>query len=299
MGQASDTELEVLNREAVHAFFGGRTGVLATMHGKERVIVPLLSEALGITLTVPRGFDTDRFGTFTGDVPRAGNQVEALRAKALAVTEQYGLTLGVASEGSFSPHPLLPFATLNLELVLLLDREKGLELMGEASTTETNYSRRAVRNLGEALEFAYQSGFPSHGMVVKVKELYNQPQDLAKGLNTEALLERAVNGALAKSTAGHIYLETDMRAHFNPLRMKCIAEATRSLVDKVYNLCPECGWPGRTKVLKRGLPCSLCGEATEQVQGVEYNCLRCGHIAYEVDLNRTTADPRWCGYCNP
>lgn len=286
-------------RKAVHAFFAGRTGVLATMHSKERVIVPLLSQALGLTLTVPQDFDTDRFGTFTGDIPRAGSQVEALRAKALAATEKYGLTIGVASEGSFSPHPLLPFATLNLELVLLLDRERQLELFGEAATTETNYARRAVKSFAEALEFAYQSGFPEHGLVVKVHEFYNQPEDLAKGLNTEARLEQAVELAIAKSTAGHIYLETDMRAHFNPLRMQCIAAATQNLVDKAYNLCPTCGWPGRTRALVRGLPCSLCGEATAEVQGVEHTCSHCGHSAYEADQNRRTADPRWCPSCNP
>ncbi len=286
-------------REAVHSFFAGRAGALATKHRKEGVIAPLLGEALGITLIVPADFDTDRFGTFTGDVPRIGNQVEALRGKALAAALQCGLTLGVASEGSFSPHPLLPFATLNLELVLLLDRETGLEVIGEASTTETNYARRAVRSLDEALEFAYQVGFPQHGLVVKVHEVYNQSQDLVKGLNTEELLEQAVKLALAKSPRDFIYVETDMRAHFNPLRMQCIAAATHNLIDRVYNLCPECGWPGRTKTWRRGLPCSLCGEATEQVQGVEQRCLRCSHIAYEADPSRSTADPRWCAYCNP
>jgi hypothetical protein len=299
MGQGNDADLANQARQAVHAFFAGRAGILATMHGKEQVIAPLLCPALGITLLVPPDFNTDRFGTFTGDIPRAGSQVEALRAKALAATAQYGLTLGVASEGSFSPHPLLPFATLNLELVLLLDLDKRLELIGEAATTETNYARRAVKSFAEALEFAYQGGFPAHGMVVKVHELHNQPEDLAKGLDTEASLEQAVKLALAKSATGQVYVESDMRAHFNPLRRQCIAAATQNLVDRVYNLCPACGWPGRTTTLVRGLPCALCGEATEQVQGVEHSCLRCGHSTYEADPSRSRADPARCAYCNP
>lgn len=295
MGQVEDCQ----TRQAVHAFFAGRVGVLATMHGKEQVIAPLLCPALGITLKVPQGFNTDRFGTFTGDIPRAGNQVKALRAKALAAAEQCALTIGVASEGSFSPHPLLPFATLNLELVLLLDRERRLELIGEAATTETNYARCAVKSFAEALEFAYQAGFPAHGMVVKVHELHNHPEDLAKGLDTEVSLEQAVKLALAKSATGQIYVESDMRAHFNPLRRQCIAKATQNLVDKVYNLCPACGWPGRTKTLVRGLPCALCGEATDQVQGVEHGCSRCGHSTYEADPSQSRADPARCAYCNP
>jgi ATP-binding protein involved in chromosome partitioning len=35
------------------------------MHGKERVISPLLAHALGLTSEVPSKFDTDRFGTFS------------------------------------------------------------------------------------------------------------------------------------------------------------------------------------------------------------------------------------------
>jgi len=300
LGQASNLGQDLKVRETVHAFFAGRAGVIATMHGKERVITPLLGDALGITLTVPSRFDTDRFGTFTGDVARAGNQVEALRTKAIAAMGHTGSTIGISSEGSFGPHPLLPFATLNVELVLLLDSEKKLELIGEASTMETNYARRAVRNLDEALDFAYRSGFPSHAIVVKVNELNNSPRDIAKGLITETQLAHALQVALGKSTTEFVWVETDMRAHLNPLRMSCVGAATRDLVDRVYNLCPQCGWPGTTTVQKRGLPCGWCGEATEQVSAVEHLCRHCGYSTEEVSVTRpTTADPRWCNRCNP
>ena len=46
----------------------GRRAVLATMHGKEEVIVPALAP-LGLALSVCPGLDTDRFGTFSGEVP--------------------------------------------------------------------------------------------------------------------------------------------------------------------------------------------------------------------------------------
>ena len=41
------------------------TAVLATMHGKERAIAPLLQRTLGLAVKVPPGLDTDRFGTFS------------------------------------------------------------------------------------------------------------------------------------------------------------------------------------------------------------------------------------------
>jgi len=42
---------------------------LGTMHGKAAAIAPPLAR-LGIALVVPEGLDTNRFGTFTGEVPR-------------------------------------------------------------------------------------------------------------------------------------------------------------------------------------------------------------------------------------
>jgi hypothetical protein len=44
--------------------------------------------------------------------------------------------VGIASEGSFGPHPSLPFAALDRELVLLIDRETGLELVGHHATID-------------------------------------------------------------------------------------------------------------------------------------------------------------------
>ena len=51
-----------------------KPAVLATMHRKDRVIVPLLEHALGLEIRVPRDFDTNRFDTFTREVERTGSQ---------------------------------------------------------------------------------------------------------------------------------------------------------------------------------------------------------------------------------
>ena len=51
--------------------FAGRRLCIATMHHKERVLRPLLERSLGVVCVVPpRGFDTDRFGSFSGTVAR-------------------------------------------------------------------------------------------------------------------------------------------------------------------------------------------------------------------------------------
>ena len=74
--------------------FAGRTLVVATMHGKERVIAPLLEERLGVRCVVPAGFDTDRYGTFTRDVARAGDQLEAAREKVRVYQTQVDALVG-------------------------------------------------------------------------------------------------------------------------------------------------------------------------------------------------------------
>ena len=51
------------------------------MHDKAAAIAPPPAR-LGLAVAAPEGLDTDRFGTFTGAVPRAGNMVESARAKA-------------------------------------------------------------------------------------------------------------------------------------------------------------------------------------------------------------------------
>jgi len=39
--------------------------VLGTMHGKEQVIGPILTQELGVEVIVPIDFNTDQWGTFT------------------------------------------------------------------------------------------------------------------------------------------------------------------------------------------------------------------------------------------
>jgi len=114
--------------------YGGARALLATMHGKERVIAPLAARFLGLSVDVAPGLDTDAFGTFSRDVARAGSPLDAARAKiAAAFALAADVEVALASEGSFGPHPHVPFAALGRELVMLIDRESGLELVGQHS----------------------------------------------------------------------------------------------------------------------------------------------------------------------
>jgi len=282
-------------------FFAGRTGVLATMHRKEEVMAPILAAELGITLTVPEHLNTDTFGTFTRDIPRMGTQREAARHKAQKALALTGSTLSLASEGSFQPHPACPFIGLNCELVLLLDTQHELELVGEFCSTETNYSQQTVHTLAEAQAFATKSGFPSHGLVIFTQPELGAKSPVHKGITSQTEFTQIVQSAFQSAPQQPISIETDMRALYNPTRMKNIARATQALVRSARSCCPTCQWPGFS-VVKRleGLPCALCHFPTARTLAHHYQCQKCNfHQEVRFPDGVATADPADCPLCNP
>ena len=285
----------------ISSFFKGRVGILATMHKKEEVMAAILEKELGIKIIIPEGFNTDQFGTFTAEIDRMGNQFEAARHKANRAMDLYDETLAFASEGSFGPHPFIPFVPLNREIVLLVDKENDIEISGISTTTETNYGHKIVKSFEEAYEFSLSSGFPEHGMVIKAERSFKRSPIIIKGIILKDELKNAVDFAINKSRKGEITIEPDMRALYNPTRMKNIEAATRDLIKNIFHLCPECSWPGfQLEKRKKGLPCSWCGLPTELILSDQYSCKKCGYTADELYPNKVKqADPGNCKFCNP
>ncbi|SEL13466.1 hypothetical protein SAMN04488700_0417 [Carnobacterium iners] len=287
--------------EVVQSLFQNRIAILATMHKKEEVISPLLEKELGIKTIVPEGFDSDKFGTFTGDVERTGDQFEAARRKAEGAMALYSGTLAIASEGTFGPHPFVPFIPFNREIVMLIDKENGIEISGIAMTTETDFKQKVVKSFTEAYEFSLSAGFPKTGIVVKLSEHSKDLGEMIKGITIKEDLEKAVAYALEKSINNEIFIATDMRASYNPKRMKNIEAATRDLLKNIVCLCPSCQWPGyKITDRKKGLPCKWCNYPTELTLSYRYSCGRCG---YNEERNYPDgieqADPGNCQHCNP
>lgn len=279
----------------------GQLAVLATMHGKEQVIAPVLQDRLGLRIVLPNGLDTDRFGTFTRDVPRTGTQRDAARLKALAGLEiVQNASVAVASEGSFVSHPQIPLVPLAFEMVLLIDRNTGLELVGTDESVDTNYGHVLAQDRAAALGFAARAGFPAHGVVVMaVRDDAPAPRELlVKDIADEAALLAAVDRAIALS--GSAFVEADMRAHRNPKRMAAIARAAENLVERFASRCPGCGMPGFGVVeILRGLPCRDCGSATMRARGSRLCCSGCGHEVVRLVEAGTLAEPYACSLCNP
>ncbi len=273
---------------------------LATMHGKERVIAPLLRSALGLRVRVTPGIDTDRFGTFSRDIERTGSQLDAARAKITAAFEiSPGVRVAIASEGSFAPHPQIPCVPLAREIVVMKDRVSGIELIGHHAGMETNFSHAVVADVASALAFADRASFPGHGMIVSgcVNQQPVPGRALIKDIGDWVDLQRAIETVI--TTCGTAFVETDMRAHRNPTRMRAIKRATVDLVRRFRSLCPSCARPGfgLTQQLF-GLPCSWCGGPTLALKADVYICEGCSYRE-ERAVKAATADPGQCGECNP
>ncbi len=283
----------------INQLFHNRVAVLGTMHHKEKVIAPLLERELGLKVILPDNFNTDIWGTFTRDVERPGTQIDVVRWKAQAALDITGSNLAIASEGSFAPHPSLPYLYSNREIVILLDQENDLEIIGEEFSLETNFNHQTVNNLQAAEDFAVKIGFPEHGLVISFN--HAGTQEIIKGINTAEQFLNSVNIGLSKSTNGEIFIETDMRALYNPTRMKNIEKATLDLLNKIKSICPNCAVPGFV-ITERipGLLCRVCHLPTSLINSVIYQCKKCGfHENKPNHSGKELADPSQCNYCNP
>lgn len=286
---------------AVRSFdLRGRHAVLATMHGKEAVIAPVLESALGLVVWVPEAFDTDRFGTFSGEIARKGSQRDAACSKLGAALDLMPeASIGIASEGSFGPHPHIPFLAVGREIVVLHDREAGLEITGHDLDLSPNYDEALVEDAASAIRFAKRVGFPAQGVIViGTSDGAPDPRRyLCKSASSEEHLATAVRAAVGSSGGAHV--ATDMRAHRNPTRMVSIRRATEDLVNRYRSACPACRRPGFSpERTLSGLPCAWCGEPTLAARAEIEACAGCG-FTREVPAASATADPGACPRCNP
>lgn len=278
------------------SIYRGSTVALLTQHGKEKVVAPLLASAIDCQVMQVTGFDTDLLGTFTRDIPRPGRQLEAARKKARIGMELAGLTLGLASEGSFGPDPYTGMFPWNVEMIVWIDDTLGIEVVGVAFG-KTSFSHLLTANWEEAETFARTAGFPEHGLVARPQ--HEDDPRICKGIADWETLREAFRWACGEANNGCAFLETDVRAHMNPTRMEIIAQATQDLARKLCTLCPVCNTPG-FQIVERvpGLPCEDCGAPTREARADIHRCVRCGHqVTVERPEKATPAGH--CDWCNP
>ncbi|HSN30051.1 MAG TPA: DUF6671 family protein [Kofleriaceae bacterium] len=256
--------------------------VIATRHGKEHVIAHVLAAADFTVQAVH--IDTDRFGTFAGDVLRLLAPRDAAIAKArAALAAEPTAHLGIGSEGTFG--------AVDTELVALVHRSAPLVLVGRATGAIVRHGEHVTSLLG-AEDAAERLGFPSAGVLVMTpaRELVlREVEDCGD-------LREAVERTLVAH--GAAWIEPDRRAHRDPARREVIAEAARDVLVQLRDRCEACGAPGFVICEHElGLPCEACGAATSQVAAFTRRCWACGHRAqWHAPGPAALAD---CERCHP
>jgi len=275
---------------------------LTTRHGKQRALARPFRSGLGAELLLS-DCDTDQLGTFSGEVERSADALSTCRRKVELGLERSGLNLGVASEGSFGPHPAVPLLSAGLELLVFIDRERQLEVVEQRLELRTNHSRFRLEPGADPGPWLERIGFPSHAVIVRPEA--DPPMPCVKGIQNRAALEQAIahcrSAAAGADPAAPLVLDTDMRAHLNPSRMASIRRLGFRLVRRLASTCPACSAPGWGRTGSRpGLPCSWCGSPTELVAREIWSCVVCDHSEERPRADgRLQADTGHCPYCNP
>lgn len=277
--------------------FNNRRLIIATKHKKENVIAPIFEKALGVNCFTVTNLDTDELGTFSGEIDRIHDPITTVRNKCLMAMELTKCDLAIASEGSFGPHPSLYFASADDELLMFIDKRNDLEVTIREISVETNFSGREIIDKTELDEFLNSTKFPSHGLIIrKSKDEY---VDMVKGIHNIHHLHDNFNKLHNKF--GKCYVETDMRAMHNPMRMKIISSAAQKLADKIKSTCPNCKTPGfGITSVKAGLPCEICHFPTRSTLSYIYSCQKCNHQKEDLfPKGKKTETPMFCDNCNP
>lgn len=272
----------------------GRLAAIATKHGKEALFGPPLHEHVGLTVVTAQ-VDTDLLGTFTGEVARVGTARDTARRKAELAIQHTDATIGIGSEGSFGPHPAIPFIPVDVELAVVIDIQLGLEVTESYAATDTNYSEITLDTPTVPQEFLDRVGFPEHALIVLPVTGF---EPLHKGLRDVESLSRAIDGCF--ESTGTARIQTDMRAHLNPSRSRAIGAVAEQLARRLAHRCPRCDAPGWGIVERTaGLPCGECGTPTDLIASNVFACARrsCSHQQHIPTGGK--AGPAQCPTCNP
>ena len=272
-----------------------------TKHQKEQVVRPPFLIHLGAFIDVPPKFDTDQFGTFTGEVERQAPAPDVAQQKARLAMAVTGLPYGLASEGSFGAHPSTNMIPANAEWMVFIDADRGLTIIESELSTRTNHSHTILRTGEDPTVFLEHMLFPSHGVIARPNQPKGGSSILFKGLTSWAPLREAMAVCSEESLDGRLRLETDMRAHMNPTRQRVIQTVAQKMAKRLARACSQCDSPG-WGILEtvQGLPCESCDNPTTLTQQVREGCVACeaSLLAARPD-GLVSAQEQYCDACNP
>lgn len=270
------------------------TFLIATKHHKQDAIAPALQHYLHATFKVTENFDTDQFGTFSGEVKRIDTALETCVKKAKAAASLHDANLVIANEGSFNPDPIIPFLASDVEIMCCYDRVNDRIITEYLRSHQTNHAQLMLTENVDLDKFLEKTKFPSHALLLRDCD---NNQIIAKGIQQQSELEQI----LQQHSTLHLQLETDMRAMHNPSRMTVIAELADKLAQRLARACPHCQAAGFGEISTADkLRCELCNNLTDLYAHQVCCCDCCG---YEEKRPRpdghTAAPPDYCQFCNP
>lgn len=275
----------------------GREVVLTTKHGKLDLIAPIMEAELGLKVVLHAG-DTDQFGTFTGELERTLSPQQAAIAKAKLGMSALGASLGMASEGSIGPDPMMPFTRSDIEYIALVDLDRDIEIVERYRSLQITAGELIAEPGSDISSFLAKVDFPNHKLIAKPNKA--KIARTIKGIGAVRDLEKALEELSAQSEDGKVLLQSDLRAHCSPSRQQNIIQATLLLANRVKALCPSCECPGFGVIsYERGLDCSECGEWVPTApKFLILACVKCSFVSTGPQL-AMFAQPSSCDGCNP
>jgi hypothetical protein len=279
--------------------YAGAEVVFTTKHRKGALIAPIFQKILGAHI-IEKNLDTDTLGTFTGETPREQGMLECAKQKCLWGIKETNAKYALASEGSFGPHPFIPFLAINREILYFIDRTKDFHLHLTLVREKTNYAMKTLDNIQDLYIFAKHALFPSHALIVR-PNVWVDKGTIFKGIQKYTDLEHAFYKCLKTSPDNKVWIETDMRAHLNPTRRKAISELADKVALRLGQRCPHCTYPGWGIVnVEVGLECRECSSPTDLIRGEVYACVKCEHKETRIyPKGIKYAEPQYCPNCNP
>ncbi|MCL5272452.1 MAG: hypothetical protein M1486_03960 [Gammaproteobacteria bacterium] len=276
-------------------YYRNETLLLASKHEKERVIRPIFRDKIGCEIYTS-DFDTDQFGTFTGEIPRTLNAYETCISKARAAAIANECLFSIASEGSFGMHPSIPFITSDHEIMVFMDLKNNWVIAEQLVTSKTNYNTLTLHPGSEIVSFLRSVQFPEHAVILQVS---HSKEILGKGIQDQMLLDKLIKKGFTKGD--ELLLATDMRAMMNPTRMEALSKLAEKLAARILSCCPACGSPGFGLVTTtEKLSCSLCGAPTSLHRFDVWSCIYCEHKEKRIRGDHLKkADATYCTFCNP
>lgn len=281
---------------AVHPYLNKKV-VLTSKHQKLKLIEPAFDQYIGCDL-FEVNLDTDQLGTFSGEIERPAAPRETAIQKARLGMKETGLLLGIASEGSVGPDPVVPFLHSNIEHLVLVDDENGIVISEIHRSLEITTATITASPDQDLTSFLEKADFPRHHLIVRPNT--QMKRNCIKGIsNLDDLLD-AIARSSDSSPDGQVVIESDLRAMCSPSRQENIKKAAQLLAARVSQLCPECRLPGWGRVgYEKGLNCSECElKNPDAIRQEKLGCVNCDYTELGKVIS-STLSPAQCNFCNP